>query len=118
MDNIFIPRKPDKQKSIDVKTEEASELNTVNMSDMLDTIPANCISKPDSELAKTQCEWRWRFYRINGKGICEISHQDIGKERQYLNSAGKWIPGDNKKLEKIRKSVEVWVQYFGMNTIP
>lgn len=114
MSNIFIPYKKTVTDNKDNKSAENndSNVNTVDMKLMLDTIPAGCVTKQNVESAKTKCEWRWLFYKINNRYVVELSYQDVNHVRLYLSGSGKWISEDQKKLDKYKQYIVKELYYY------
>lgn len=89
----------EKQKSIFKKSSES----TINIGDLMKTIPPNTMPHEDPELMKTMIEWRWRFFNINGHHFVEISKKKPEDKRLYVNSNGDMI---EKEID------DIWNQYI------
>lgn len=63
---------------------------TISISEIKNSIPENSYKTEQPQLQENNCEWRWRFIRINNKTYAEISYKLPNEERKYINNDGVW----------------------------
>lgn len=80
-------------KSIFIKRGSKSDTNlqTVNKSDIIKSIPENNYKSEQPELGKIKTEFRWRFFNIKNKKYIEISCKESNGERVFFNN-NSWVP--------------------------
>ena len=76
----------------DINKNIKNKNNLLSLENVMDSIPKNSLKQENKELLNQgKIEWRWRFYKINDKRICEISYFDLKiNKRTYATKNSIW----------------------------
>jgi hypothetical protein len=92
------------------KTNERDNGIRLKNEDIYKLIPKGASDKENIELAKTNEEWRWRFFNINGRKMVEMSRKKPNSNRIYINQNGELY--DYKMSNEWDKYVTKIIYYY------
>ena len=96
-----------------VKATHNSEIRNKKIlkSKIIDNIPDTCVTIKNDELAKTQTEWRWQFYKIPDSGnFITISYKKNNEKRKFINHNGDYV--EHLELTDFEKFVEKTLYFY------
>jgi hypothetical protein len=83
----------------------------ISKSIIIDNIPDTCVTIKNDELAKTQTEWRWQFYKIPELGkFVTISYKKNNEERKFINQNGDYI--EHLELKEFEQFIKKTLYYY------
>lgn len=76
--------------------EDNDIVDSVTFTNVLDTLPKNCLSHPVKDWRKnSNTEWRWRFLKFtDNRSVVEISYVKNGEKRMYYSKNKEWVHRD------------------------